>query len=396
MKTLVTLLVYFGMASSAASELLFWHQKEEARAWFPQVAQQYEAATGVRVKVSFLPTGELKTNLMRAVFDGNSPNVALVPADFIGDYRRLGLTPLGDDVFAEGMPPPALNLATYDGSRYGVPLLGGNHLMLFYNKKFIDKPATTWRDLVAQRDMVESKGVKLIGWKFGEMYWFASFLPAFGAFPVNDNQITLNTPETQRALTFYKQIADDGLVDSSCGYDCSFEDFKTGKFAYVINGDWAFKDMSNSLAKDFGVTLLPSIDGRPMKPMFSGMVLIFPNQDFDGETGKRLTDFAQYLQSQTMQQRFYDELGALPVHPTVVEHIQQSATDNMKALLEQLKQAKAAPPTPAMAAAWIGMRKGFELYMSGHGTVEQATQLMQRFSEHELKKAQSASLKSVD
>ncbi|MBD1389320.1 extracellular solute-binding protein [Neiella sp. HB171785] len=394
MKTLLLLLSCWWMTSAAASELLFWHQKEEARAWFPQIAKQYEAATGVRIKVSYLPTGELKTNLMRAVFDGNSPHAAMVPADFIGDHRRLGLRPLADNVFAAGMPPAALQLATYDGNRYGVPLLGGNHLMLFYNKKFVEAPATSWAELVAQRSQVERKGSQLIGWKYAEMYWFVSFMSAFGAFPVDDNAITLDTPETRQALSFYKQIADDGLVDSSCGYGCSYDDFKNGKYAYAINGDWAFKDVSTSLGDDFGVALLPTINGRPMVPMFSGMVLIFPNQDLAGETGKRLTDFAHYLQSQNIQQRFYDDIGSLPVHPQVVDRIQQTATANMQALLEQLQHAKAAPPTPAMAAAWIGMRKGFELYMSGHGSLEKATQLMQRFSEHELKKATKTNLES--
>ncbi|MBW8191469.1 extracellular solute-binding protein [Neiella marina] len=387
MNVIIGLVAFFMVATSVAAELRLWHQKEEGREWLPKLAEQYEAATGVKVHVSFRPTGELRASLLRGVIEGNTPHVAIVPSDFIGDYHRLQLTPLGDQWFGSRITPSAMPLVTLAGNHYGIPILGGNHLMLFYNKRYVKQPATSWQELAVQAKELRSQGIEPIAWKYEEMYWFTAFATAFGAFPVSDNQINLDTPEMRAGLEFYKRIADKGLVDPKCDYKCAFDDFNSGQYAYVINGDWAYGEMAEALGDNFGVSVLPSIAGNSMMPAYSGMALIFPADSTNGPDADALMDFVHFIQSKQVQLGFFQELSLLPVHQQVIEQIMATADDNQKASLAQLKQGWAVPPTPALTASWLGMSKGFQLYISGHGTVEQATNMMQRFAEHELKKS---------
>lgn len=386
MKLIIGLIASLLLLPVRATELRLWHQKEEGRVWLPQLAKQYEQQTGTRVRVSFMPTGELRAALLRGAIENNSPDIAIVPADFIGDHQRLKLVPLTQEWFSASVSGSLMPTVTLEQLRYGVPLLSGNHLMLFYNKQFVESPAATWQELQQQAGPLRAKGIEPIGWKYGEMYWFTAFLTAFGGFPVNDNQITLDTVPMRETLAFYKHMADSGLVDAKCDYDCTFDDFKNGKYAYTINGDWAFHDMSEALGDDFGVAVLPSINGAPMQPAYSGMAMIFPAHKGTQNASKLVLEFAHFMQSKQVQSALYHDLGLLPVHREVISRIMNEASGNVRASLRQLDNGRSLPPSPALTASWLGMRKGFELYMSGHGSAEQASQLMQRFAEHELDK----------
>lgn len=386
MRFIVGLITSLLVVTCWANELRLWHQKEEGRDWLPKLAEQYEQQTGVKVKVSFMPTGELRAALIRGAIENNTPDLAIVPSDFIGDHRRLKLAPLGDEWFSGHASDSHLPTVTLEQQRYGVPLLSGNHLMLFYNKQFVDSPVTSWQQLEQQAPKLRAKGVEPIAWKYEEMYWFTSFLTAFGGFPVDGEKVSLDTPAMRQALRFYKEVVDSGLADAECDYDCTFEDFKDGKYAYAINGDWAFHDMELSLGDDFGVALLPSINGMPMRPAYSGMALIFPAHNDVDDASDEVLKFAHFLQSKQVQSALFQELGLLPVHQEVVAHIMSNASGNVKALVQQLENGRSLPPSPALTASWLGMRKGFELYMSGHGSDEQASKLMQRFAMHELEK----------
>ncbi|TCI05461.1 extracellular solute-binding protein [Corallincola luteus] len=379
------LLLLIGFSSQAV-ELMLWHQKEEAKLWLPNVAKEYEEKTGVKINVAFLPTGELKTTLVRSVIDGTAPAMALVPSDFIGDRGKLQLSTVDASLLSSAQTSESLATVMFDENYYGVPLQGGNHLLLFYNKKFVQQPAATWQQLITQAKALREINVQPIGWKYGEMYWFCAFIPPFGGFPVADNRVTLDTQAVRDALTFYRNLSREGLIDPNCDYDCSFDRFKNGEFAYAINGDWAFKETASALGDDFGITLLPTINGKPIQPMYGTLSLVYPGYSLNSPAAEAIKGFSSYLQSPEMQQRYYDDLGALPVNEQIVAKIKSSASPEMQILLKQLELARGAPPTPAMSAAWLGMRKGFALFIDGHGSAEEATALMQRFSEHELQK----------
>ncbi|MFD2098003.1 extracellular solute-binding protein [Corallincola platygyrae] len=378
--------------STSATQLTIWHQKEAARDWLVELCKVYEQKTGVKINVGYLPTGELKTSLVRSVIDGDAPDMAWVPSDFIGDYQKLEFSVIPPELITATSATNHLQTVTYDNQHYGIPLTGGNHLLLYYNKKYVEKPATSWEELVNQADQLKAKGVKPIGWKYSESYWFVAFIPPFGGFPVENNLLTLNTPSMQETLTFYRDMTTSPLqVDASCDYDCSFARFNNGEFAYTINGDWAYTDIAKALGEDFGVALLPSLNGKPIQSMYATMSLVFPNQSLSGEKRKALIDFANYMQSFEIQQRLFSEISSFPVHEQVVAALENSADPALKVFLTQMQKSKGAPPTPAMSAAWIGIRKGFDLYMSGHASPEEATALMQRVGEHELKKSQKQS-----
>lgn len=52
----------------------------------------------------------------------------------------------------------ALRYVTLDRQRWGMPMMQGNHLMLFYNKALVSTPVTYWQQLTAITPALKAKG----------------------------------------------------------------------------------------------------------------------------------------------------------------------------------------------------------------------------------------------
>lgn len=96
---------------------------------------------------------------------------------------------------------------------------------------------------------------------------------------MSKDKLTLDTPEMAAALTFYWQQAERGLVHPSCNYQCMTKGFHNNEFGYIIDGVWAYSDHQSVLGENLGIALLPSVNGKPLKPYFSSHALAFPIKD---------------------------------------------------------------------------------------------------------------------
>jgi len=276
--------------------------------------------------------------------------------------------------------------AEVDGKVFGAPVIRGNHLMLFYNRSLIDKPATTWAELSEQHKRLKKTSIETIAWNFNEMFFFMPFFGAMGGWPVTEGKLTLNTPAMVMALKAYRTLSDTGLVDRSCNYDCAMNRFKGGTLAYTINGDWAFKEFQDALKDNLGIALLPSWKGNTLIPMFSTHVLVFPDNSLTSSKKDSLMRFTKYMQSYEVQNRLWQELTVFPVEERAYTQAINDIEPEVQGILNQLNQAKAMPSDRAMSYAWGAMTKGYNRYMHDVITAEEAAALMQKLAERELAK----------
>lgn len=352
------------------------------------ILNEFSQREGIAVTLEFREQNDLKSSMMGMMELNTAPDAIIMPADHMGLHSFIKYSVINTADFPAKVPARIWASSYSDGKSYGVPLIQGNHLMLFFNKKLVQEPATDWETMFAQRAALNAKGVAPIAWSFDEMYWFLPFLGAYGGWPLNEGKVQLNTPEMAEALDFYKKLRQRELPYPGCSYQCAVDLFKTGAVAYTINGDWIGKEFYAALGDNLGVSAIPAADGRKMLPTFSTHVLSFPNQGLTGKKRAQLLKLANYLQSSAVQKQFWLVLGAIPVEQTAFEYAQQNAQGYLKKTIELMAETKPLPADKEMTFIWDAMGKGFLRHREGALSGPAAAKYMQQLAERHIRNAQ--------
>mgnify|MGYP001070914718 CR=1 FL=1 len=372
MNWIKSVLITIVLSSSCQAQSLsvaFAHENYD----FFQLLELFELQTGIHVTPAAITTSRLKVELLQKASANQLPDAVIVPGDYIG-LDEINFSRIPDEWFSPDTDRKHIQAVALDGHNYGVPVIAGNHLVLFYNKSLVTTPARNWLQLSQQSF---PQGVATISWSYNEMYWFLPFLAAFEQLPLVDHSITLNTEGMRDAMVFYQQVAQNRLVDKNCNYQCSVDKFLGQNVAYTINGAWAWGRFKKEMGEQVGIALLPNIGDRRMQPYFSVHALAFPNQAIDSEKRDSLQQLAQFFQSYEVQMRVWQRLSSLPVSRAVMADVLSNADDNTKALIAQLQQAHPMPTSKEMAIVWEAMLKGMNRYQAGVFDLNKATSYMQ-------------------
>lgn len=383
LRCLVALFCSLGtVAATAAGPLVFWNNQQGADV-VKGIANDFTRQSGIPVETTWIIQADYRTQLLRHAADGDPPDVALVAADFLSMNKELKFSEIPAQAKSRDIVPNALPSGLYEGRQLGAPVIWGNHLLLYYNKDFVTQPARSFAEMEQQIPLFKARGVKPLGMNFGEMYWMVPFVGAYGGWPLGPKgELTLNTPAMAQALDFYFGLVKKGLTLKECRIDCALDRFMDGEFAYAINGDWAYRVLSENLGDKLGVATLPVIDAkRPLVPMFGAYVLVFPNHSLEGPKREALLKFLRYMQSPEVQRRWFREASLLPVNSKVFREVSAQANPYVKASLTQLASARAMPNDRGMAFAWDGMAKGYSSLYNNLSDPKQAAALMQQSAE---------------
>lgn len=369
-------------ASSQAKEitLAFGQTPYDFQPALDEFSQKYDVTI-----VTPESTQDLKSELIKRSRKKRLPDIFIAPFDYTA-LPNLPLLTLDKSWFDGDISQTALDLVRVDGGFSSVPLVAGNHLLLYYNKALIDQPARSWKELEKQKSVITA-GQKLIAWAYNGMYLFIPFLSAFDALPIQGNKLQLSGSGMIKSLEFYWTLPDRGLAHPECYISCFSEGFGNGEIAYVIDGIWSYKRYSQDLDNDLGVALLPSINERPMTPYFSAHVLaIVDKADQDQELVKKL---ALHLQSYSVQQALWQNSKALPTNARLLSSIVRAGNANDAAIIAQLESAIPMPNSPYMAVIWEAMSKGFNRYGADILNAKEASDLMQHLAQRTIDRQQN-------
>lgn len=381
----IVLLCYLPVSSADdALSIIYTYAKDP----LGTILAEFSQREGIPVALEFREQNDLKSSIMGMMELNTAPDAIIMPADHMGLHSFIKYSEINPADFPAKVPARIWASSYSDGKSYGVPLIQGNHLMLFYNKKLVQEPAADWEAMFAQRAALQAKGVAPIAWSFDEMYWFLPFLGAYGGWPLNQGKVQLNTPEMAAALDFYKNLRQRELPYPGCSYQCAVDLFKSGAVAYTINGDWIGKEFYAALGEHLGVSAIPAADGRKMVPTFSSHVLSFPNQSLTGRKRAQLLKLANYLQSSAVQKQFWLVMGAIPVEQAAFEHAQQNARGYLKKTIELMADTKPLPADKEMTFIWDAMGKGFLRHREGALNGPAAAKYMQQLAERHIRNAQ--------
>ena len=351
-------------------ELELWHSQQAGYVIDDVIARFNQEGTQIE-------PGKIKADLLLAAQARGLPDLMLIPSDFIGLYRQMTLAPLPAEWFSPALMASALRYVTLDRQRWGMPMMQGNHLMLFYNKALVSTPVTQWQQLTAITPALKAKGVDPVSWPYHDMY-FAAFLHTFGGSPVTEGRITLDSPAMVQALEAYRTVVSEQWVDPECDYDTALTRFNEGKSAYLINGDWAFNDLVKNMGDKLGVALLPRWQSHPMHSMSGAYVMGASRWAMDDEDRQPVIKaLMAFIQRQDIQQFIYHQGALLPVNQQAFTAISRRPTPQEKVLLEQFTLSTPMPSDSAMSIAWQAMEKGFERFKEGISAADTARYMQQ-------------------
>lgn len=387
------LLVFFSSLVTAQSDLRFVFTYE-GRA-FEKLIEKFSQEKAIPVEKVWSTQGDLRVNLLEFIERGSAPDVVLVPGDHIGLHELMNYSPIEKSLRSTQVAAPLWDSVTSDGKIYGVPIIQGNHLMLYYNKRYVDNVAETWQELIAQKNAFLSanklaqqssekqpSNTKFMAWSYEEMYWFIPFYNAFGGTVITEGKVNFDTKAMQLALDFYKGLQQKSLPEIDCDYNCAHQAFGDGQLLYTINGDWALKEYKQRLGDDLGVAILPAISAQqPLVPYFSTHDLAFPNNSLQGDHRENLIALIHYFQQPDIQLQIWQELAVLPVEASVVAKVKASKDPTAQQMLAAMKYAVPMPTDSGMTVVWSAMRKGFIRHQMGVMTAEKSAQLMQKIAD---------------
>ncbi|WP_305463798.1 sugar ABC transporter substrate-binding protein [Photobacterium leiognathi] len=379
------LCMFFSVASKAEQNLTLWYSHQD-NSFINLLVDEFKKENNINISLVQFDPEKIKAEILLGAQYGGLPDLVIFPSDFVGLHRLMKLSRIPEDWFLSDISPSAKSTAFADRKYWGIPVIQGNNLLLYYNKKLVSKPARSWESLLASKQQYIDKNILPIGWNYQDMYYFIPFLSAFNGWPITDNQISLNTPEMVAALKYYRDLAKQKVVDEQCRYTCSQADFVQGKEAYAINGDWAYQDLKNTMGENLGVALLPTINGSQMRSMKSTFVLSLPNYSSRPKQEKKLIEkFAKFVQRPSIQTLVYEKTRLLPVSEHLLGEYKKQAKGNDKVLFEQFELSKPMPSSIKMAIAWQAIAIGFKRYEDGL-SAEESAEYMQHIATQQMRR----------
>ncbi len=268
-----------------------------------QVLAAFEAATGVTVDYQGLGD-DLPTILSTRVAGGDPPDVAILPQPgLLTDLVALdALFPVSDEVVASldaDFAPVWKELATRDGTTYGVYFKGDNKSLVFYDIEVFDDleitPPTTWDELIAvSQTLVDNGNAPMSvagadGWTLSD--WFENVYVRTAGQEAYEQLIKHEIPWTDASvetafLAMEEIIGNDDFVaggrDGALqkGFvDAFVATFGDPPEAVMMSGATAVAAIAGDEAgaevgTDIGFFAFPSIDGSPAAVLGGGDVAV--------------------------------------------------------------------------------------------------------------------------
>lgn len=349
---------------SHPKKLVIWHEfdgpGDTSIELLERLCREYSLQNGIEVIPEVMNISELVIRLNRVSEGGEAPHMALVPADMAG---------FGEKAKYSKVPEELLSLAAEHGSgflqsmrsegiAYGLPVLTGNHLVLYYHREIYPEPPVSWEEIEQLGDGLKEKGIIPAAADLREPYWFMPFLTAFGGWPMLEGTPCLPEGEMIRALQDVRSRMNRGLLASLNGSTELLEGFIGGKIGAIICGEWIYNHLDRHMKNKLGVSRLPSIQGRPSISMSSAIGLVFPGYSLESELREEIVSFATFMLSAESQMKWGTEVQRIPVHSKARERLKDLTGENRRALATLLEESRSMPIEPSMASVWEAIRAG--------------------------------------
>ncbi|TXK19302.1 extracellular solute-binding protein [Homoserinibacter sp. GY 40078] len=271
--------------SSGSTEYTLWdpYPDRDASSDWAKAIDACAADIGITIERNAGNTGDTVKDLTTAAA-GKLPDIAMVDNPKVSTLADAGLLTTTDDngLDVSDIQENILTAGQIDGKTYGVPV-GANTLGLYYNPEVLDAAGvdiasvTDGASLTAALEKVVAAGKKGITFSaVGTEEGTFQFLPWFWG--AGADLTALDSTEATSALTLWTDWVKNGLAPQSVLQNTqgtSWDEFKTGEFAFAENGSWFKADAD---AAGYMSIQIPGENGQPAPAPTGGEFITIPIQ----------------------------------------------------------------------------------------------------------------------
>ena len=285
-------------------------------------------------------------------------------AGFAGDDLLYEASEVVSDDVIDDLQDSFVENASIDGTQYGLPLIASARTM-FVNMDLLEQAGvkeipTTWDQLLDASKKVSDLGGGVSGYGMplgSEEAQAETSIWTFGAGGSwgDSSELTIDTPESQEAVSFMKTMIDEGATQDDPGSTDRtplINVFVQGKIGFIE----ALPPTVDQIATDnpdlnYELAPIPTKDGSPVTLGVADHLMAFKNDDSKQES---IQTFLDYFYSPDVYNNFVTTEKFLPVTESGAESFDNP---DLQVFLDALPNAQFYPSTnPAWAAAQGGFQ----------------------------------------
>ncbi|MCB0210460.1 MAG: extracellular solute-binding protein [Anaerolineae bacterium] len=286
--------------------------------------------------------------------------------------------------FLDAFAAITLTGGSRDEQVWGLPDTTGFHLLLFYNRDRVDTPPQTMDDLI---DVVKTLGG---GSQHGlalnsyDPLWLLPWLAAADGWPVDEEgRFSLDPTATENALDLYLSWhdADDGVAAVQT-YETMRQSFLNGEAVFMIDGEWAIRELSVVPDIDWGIARLPAVDlpeeeSQPAAPLILGRYWAM-SSTLSGDRTLAATTFLEFITDPKRQLELTSQFGLLPTRRDALEDPQIVNDSIQRVNAAQMQAGRPVPLGVNINALLDAMRNPLQAALEGEMTAQEAVEAMQK------------------
>jgi len=352
--------------------LLVWINGDKAYDGIEVVGKRFTEASGVPVVVEH-PEGA-PDKFFQAARTGKGPDIMIWAHDRLGEWADMGLLrPIEvDSDFFESIFPKAWDAFRHKGRLWAYPISMETTGLIFNKKLIRESDVPTSLDGIRALAKTLPDGVAPLLWDYNNSYFTWGILGATGA------EIFGRTPDggydtssvgvaDERVIAAGETLAGlirDGVLPSSLSYSVSESRMNSGECAMFVSGPFAWSNLEKS-GIDFGVTLIPGMDGKPAKP-FVGVLGAMINRS---SPNRWLAE--EFLTRWLITREGLKEMDSrvplgVPALKSLYEEL--AGDERIAGTMKNVEVGTLMPNIPQMGLFWSAMESAMSLMTSGQDT----------------------------
>lgn len=353
-----TCLFSVAMLSTASAETISMWVRSGIGDSVKEVVKAYNAKGGDTVELTEVPFAELIQKYATAIAGGQAPDalsldLIYTPAFAAADQLE-DLTDWAKSLsYFNSLAPAHVKLGTYKDKIYGLPLSVETSIFAWnkdlYKRAGLDpeKAPANWEEITANAEKIRALGDDTYGFYFSGggcggcmIFTFTPLVWGAGADILSEDSktATLDTPQMRTAVDFYRNLVAKDTVPAGSASDngVNFLSITNGKIGQQSLGAFAIGTLVTQHPEiDFGVTLIPGIDGNPSS--FAG------GDNFVVTKGTARLDnvkaFLEYIYS-VEGQKIMAKFGSLPTRSDIADEVLAGLDPRLNVAMKAVSVAK--------------------------------------------------------
>lgn len=269
----------------------------------------------------------------------------------------------------------ALEVVELNGELKALPVAIGNQLVLYsrvqndalhqnlsQNQSGTQNPSNaqmTWEQLIT---LSQESSREAIAFPNPNMYFYLAFHQLFSNQPFSSRSI--NGESVLEIFRFIEQLEQQGVIAGGCDNGCARQRFLSGQVDYLIDGDWAYNELSQS-EPNLTINALPTYRGKPMASFSGAKVFAITEkgmQDIDKQLVLR--EMVSFLQSNRFSYLARSDAMMSPFKD-VNQKRMASNEGSFTQMYQQFQAAQIMSSDYYMAIVWEASARALERYKLG-------------------------------